>query len=570
MPAPTPSRLAVYRFLLAFAGVSGIAVNLLLSSPGRRMTTIIGAAVYAIPLLVLALTYANEWVRRHARPLTVAIAYLVSALDLTKIAIFSRADVPMWMGMIVIACASLIGVFAKRWYEVAAYGAFALGLIVGYRMAGWVDGEGTTIVAIATLVVTVTMSIAAHARIAAERSLLGSNEDLALALEEAERLRDAAEHAARVKSEFLATMSHEIRTPLNGVIGMADLLGTSRLDGEQRESVEIIRTSADALLSVIGDVLDFSKIEAGRVEIESVPMEPERIARDALRVVRVAAQAKGLALRMDVASGVPGVVIGDPNRTRQVLLNLLSNAVKFTDSGGATLSLAAEPEAQVLAFSVHDTGIGMTPQARATIFESFTQADASTTRRYGGTGLGLAISAQLAALMGGGVEVESELGEGSTFCARIGYALAPDAGSSGEPLSSQPTEAPGRSLCLLVVDDNEINRRVAVRMVERMGHAVHTAADGASALEAVAATTFDAVLMDVQMPGMDGYECARRIADRWGSDAPYVAMLTADTGVDESAFRASQAHAFVSKPIRIRDVRRVLSDVSARERQIAS
>ncbi len=570
MTQPTAARLAVYRALLALAGVAGIGVNLLVSRPGRRLTTLIGVVVFVLPLVIAALTYTSQFVRRYARECTIAVAYLVSALDLTKIALFSIADVPMWMGMIVISCVSLIGVFAKRWQEVAAYGAFALALVVSYRLAGWIDGEGTTIIIIATLTATVTMSIAAHVRIKAERSLLSSNASLAHALDEAERMRESAERAARTKSEFLATMSHEIRTPLNGVIGMADLLGESTLDSEQQESVETIRTSADALLNIIGDVLDFSKIEAGRVEIESIPIEPERVARAALRVVQVAAQAKGLALRLDVSDGVPPVVLGDPNRLGQVLLNLLSNAVKFTDSGGVNLSLSADADANVLSFAVQDTGIGMTAQACATIFESFTQADASTTRRYGGTGLGLAISAKLATLMGGGISVESEVGQGSTFTARIGYSPAPKDERVNEGDGAlTPVDAPQvRALRILVVDDNHINRRVAVRMAERLGHVAISVDDGMSALDAVreaaAETPFDAVLMDVQMPLIDGYETTRRIKEEWGDRAPFIAMLTADASdADRSASRSAGAEAFLTKPIRSEELERLLARVSS-------
>ncbi len=572
MIPPTTSRLAIYRALLGFAGVAGVVVNLLVSQPGRRLTTIVGVAVYVLPLVILALTYVSDRVRSRTRELTVAVAYLVSALDLTKIALFSRADVPMWMGMIVISCISLIGVFARRWHEVAAYGAFALALIAGYWLAGWIDDEGATIIAIASTTVAIAISIAAHVRVSAERSLLDSNASLALALDDAERLRDAAERAAKAKSEFLATMSHEIRTPLNGVIGMADLLDESSLDGDQRESVETIRTSADALLNIIGDVLDFSKIEAGRVEIESIPMEPRRVAQSALRVVRTAAQAKGLTLDFDADGGVPEWVSGDPNRLGQVLLNLLSNAVKFTEQGGVTLSISADPDAQSLAFVVRDTGIGMTDEARATVFDSFTQADASTTRRYGGTGLGLAISAQLMALMGGTLAAESEPGAGSAFTARVAYAPARRGERQREVGADLLGQArPDHTLRVLVVDDNEINRRVAVRMAQRLGHEALAVADGMSALDAVRlsidARPFDAVLMDVQMPDVDGYETTRRMSDEWGARAPFVAMLTADASDDDrSRSRAAGARAFMTKPIRIDDLGRVLSEASGHVR----
>ena len=387
------------------------------------------------------------------------------------------------------------------------------------------------------------------------------------------RARDTAEAAARAKSEFLANMSHEIRTPMNGVIGMADVLAESTLTQDQAECVRTIQTCADALLALISDVLDLSKIEAEGVEIEAVRFEPRALARDAAAVVRTQAQARGLALDVEVGADVPEVALGDPTRIRQVLLNLLSNAVKFTHQGGVTVRLGADELAPSgvgpfgLRVSVRDTGVGIAPDKRAGLFEAFTQADASTTREYGGTGLGLAISSRLVALMGGEIRVEGEPGVGSTFTFEVRVEALPDLRSAPRPENSpapRPEDSaprlasgPPSALRVLAAEDNAVNQRVVARLLRQLGSDVDVVANGREALEALRAAAgagrpYDVVLMDVQMPVMDGHEATRRLRRELApADQPHVIALTANamTGDREACLDAG-ADDYLTKPVR--------------------
>ena len=372
--------------------------------------------------------------------------------------------------------------------------------------------------------------------------------------------RESAERLARVKSEFLATMSHEIRTPMNGVLGIADLLLDTPLSPGQREYAQTIGRSGRALMDILNEILDLSKIEAGKLELEVIAFDPVQTLRDVLALSAPRASGKGLNLAGDIAPDVPRDLHGDPGRLRQVLSNLISNAVKFTESGEVRVQarLVKSGDGQVvLGFTVSDTGIGMTPEQQAKLFLAFSQADASTTRRYGGTGLGLAICKRLVEMMGGSFRVESTPGRGSSFhfdvlCrrAQAGASRAAEAQEGAERRYS------GR---VLVVEDNAVNRMVARATLAGFGLEVLEVENGALALEAIRNVKVDLILMDMHMPVMDGLECTRRIraAEADGELAgrrPIVAMSA--NVLHEAAEECRQAGTddFVPKPYSRREL----------------
>lgn len=341
--------------------------------------------------------------------------------------------------------------------------------------------------------------------------------DLEAALAEA---REQAEAAGRARSEFLSNVSHEVRTPMNGVLGMTTLLLDTDLDRRQREYANVIRSSADALLLVINDLLDYSKIEAGKLELERIEMDLRAHVEEVAATQAAAAAAKRLELVVDVGPDLPERVLGDPGRIRQALANLVSNAIKFTSAGEVAIHVSRErgPVRDLIRFSVRDTGIGLTPAQQAKLFRPFAQADASTARQYGGTGLGLSIVKRLAELMSGEVGVQSGLGAGSIFwfSARL-PAVAPSDAVEDEPASGDaPVGSPADGRRVLVVDDNDTNRRVIGELLAGADYEVETAGSAIEALSVLQRATeggkpFQAVVTDHRMPGIDGLELARRI-----------------------------------------------------------
>lgn len=383
--------------------------------------------------------------------------------------------------------------------------------------------------------------------------LRGGNEVLFIMRDITEQLRahDAAVELAELKSTFLANMSHEIRTPMNAIIGMAGLLESTRLDHQQRDYAATIRQGGELLLSIINDVLDFSKLEANKLEVESVELSIRETLESAVDLVSIGAREKGLELIIDVAPGVPARVRGDDSRLRQILINFLSNAVKFTTKGTVTLRVRSDAARGpgVLVFEVEDTGVGIEPGAIANLFQPFVQAEASTTRKFGGTGLGLAISRKLATLMGGGVEAESTIGRGSTFRCWLPFQQA-----TAREKIEQPEFA---GLRVLIVDDCAAAAEVISRQLAEAGVTSLRAGDGNTALdmlthEAVAGRAVDAIFIDVEMPGMDGFALSRKIAsDEVNRKIPVVLLSVAqEPHAQQASLAAAGAVMMLAKPVR--------------------
>jgi two-component system, sensor histidine kinase len=592
MPKPPPTNFATERELLLLAlGNSERSVLLLLAAVGYVVAVGIEAGAVSAAVLTGVLGLANSiWRWLSSRHLLAMPEITPRALSSAIRTIEANAALAglVWVVASVGIYPKLSGVHATA-YAVIVVGSIAvaatfmglvgraflilaglqLGALVAVSVMGTAHGSWPLAVLVSVFGLTIHRAAVAFRQMAARAIEHGREIDLAN--EALKKALESAEAANIAKSQFLATMSHEIRTPMNGVLGALDLLRRTPLESSQRRLVRTAASSGEALLGILNDVLDHSKIEAGKLELTRASMSLRQLAQSVVTLFRANAEGKGVLLLLEIDPVTPDRVFGDAQRLKQVLLNLVGNAIKFTERGSVALdlrpALASRPDRVAVSFSVHDTGIGMPPEELLAVFEPFHQVGGARNRRRGGTGLGLAISQRIVHAMGGRITLDSVQGEGSHFQflvefeADLSAPLEPAEDTLPSPLDE---EAPlhGR---VLVVEDNPVNLLIATEMLRNLGLQTVQAEDGQQALDSLAQQSVDLVLMDVQMPLMDGYEATQKIRAREQQEArsrvPIIAVTANAFGEDAEQARRAGMDAHLAKPFTQAQLRSLIAQL---------